>query len=70
MSKAKFEVYGSLKGEMNGTEAFLLSNKTVVLNYPQLVEAICLHQHKRGLKEEKCIGYKITDQELILLFER
>lgn len=70
MTTQKFEVFGSLKLGINGTEAFLASNTTEKVTYSELVEAVCLLRHKRGLKEDKAIGYKITQDEVAIYFER
>jgi hypothetical protein len=70
MIEQKFEVYGSLKQGVNGTEAYLSSGKAITVTFPQLIEALCMYKHKQGLKEDQCIGYKITSSEIILLFEK
>lgn len=70
MEHQKFELNGSLRSNMNATDAYLASNKVIVLSWREVIEAACLLKHKEGLKEDKAIGYKINDKELILLFER
>jgi hypothetical protein len=70
MATQKFEVYGSFKGNAKGIDTYLLSSKVISLTYSQLLEAVCLHQHKEGAKEGQCIGYRISDKGLDLYFEK
>jgi hypothetical protein len=68
MEHLKFEVNGSIRDKMNATEAFLASNKAVTLPWKDVVEAVCLLKHKQGLLPEECIGFKVSEKQLILLF--
>ena len=65
----KFEVYTSLKEGMNGTEAFLLSQKAVNSTFSEVIAALCMYKHKTGLNENDCIGLKISNEGIILLFK-
>lgn len=68
MTHSKFEITGSMRSDLNALEALLASNSTITLSWTELVEAVCLARNKAGKTEDKCIGYKITDKEIIFLF--
>jgi hypothetical protein len=67
MTTQKFEVYGSTRSDRNGTEAFLGSRKGSSYTFSELIEILC--RNNVVLKKEKCVGYKITNDKLTLLFE-
>jgi hypothetical protein len=67
MTTQKFELYGSTRSDRNGTEAFLSSKKGSTYSFNELVEILC--RSSVTLKKEKCVGYKITNDKLTLLFE-
>lgn len=70
MEHTRFELNGSLRSDMNATEAFLASDKAITLSWGEVVEACLIAKHKQGLQEEKCIGFKVSSNQLILLFEK
>ncbi len=70
MTTHKFEVYTSLKPGLNGTEAFLLTDRAISISYNELIEAICLYKHKIDLDGSKCIGCKISNEKIVLLFDK
>lgn len=62
-------MYGSMRPGINGTEAFLMSQRVIKVDFKELIAALCLYKHKEGLNEHNCIGYKITNEEIVLLFK-
>jgi hypothetical protein len=55
---------------MNATEAYLASRKTITLSWTELIEAICLYSHKKGAEENNAVGFKISEKQIIILFDR
>lgn len=70
MATQKFEVYGSVRKGLDSTKAFVLSEKSVTMTYTQMLEAMALYRHKEGINVDKCLGYKITDGEVVFYFEK
>lgn len=70
MVSQKFEVYGSVRKGLDSTKAFVLSEKSIGITYIQLLEAVALYKHKEGINTDKCLGYKITNDELVFYFEK
>lgn len=68
MNHEKFEVAGSLRPDLNATEAYIVHNKSVTLSWQEVAEAICLLKHKEGMKGDKCIGYRISEKGMTFLF--
>lgn len=66
----QIELNGSVKDNANPTEAFLVSNKAIVLSWTEMVEALSLYRHKLQIKEEKFVGFKVTEKNVTFLFER
>lgn len=70
MTSQKFEVYGSVRKGLDSTKAFVLSEKSITMTYTQLLEAVSLYRHKENINTDKCLGYKITEGELVFYFEK
>jgi hypothetical protein len=66
MTHGKFEISGSFT-QRNTIETFLTTEKAVELTWEQIVLAVCqVKQHDAA----KCIGYKINEEVVTLMFEK
>ena len=67
MNQGKFEISGSFK-EMTPSDAFLISHKVINISWEELVIAAC--KRPGDYVENKCVGFKVTESKIILLFEK
>ncbi len=51
----QIELNGSVKGNANPTEAYLVSDKAIVLSWKEMVEALSLYRHKMQIDEDKFV---------------